>query len=90
MSVMREVAQLDYPRCKEWQSNESNEPLTIDQLWKIDAPVWLSYSKFNGEKTGYWCLCKYGYIITPSGYGNYVNDLPDWVFYRHPPEEEGQ
>lgn len=30
MSVMREVAQLDCPRCKEWQSNESNEQLRSD------------------------------------------------------------
>ena len=65
-----------------------NEPMPIEQLWKIDAPVWLSYNKLNGEKVGYWCLCKYGYIITPSGYGSYINELPDWVFYRRPPEGE--
>ena len=65
-----------------------NEPMLIEQLWKIDAPVWLSYNKLNGEKVGYWCLCKYGYIITPSGYGSYINELPDWVFYRRPPEGE--
>ena len=68
--------------------SQTNEPMPIEQLWKIDAPVWLSYNKLNGEKVGYWCLCKYGYIITPSGYGSYVNELPDWVFYRRPPEGE--
>lgn len=67
----------------------SNEPLTLEELWGMDAPVWCSNNKLiDGEKTGYWCLCKHGGIITPSGHFSYINEMPGWVFYRRPPEGE--
>ena len=62
------------------------EPLTLDELSKRNAPVFLSIKDFpNG---GYWCLCENGYIIPPSGHGFMAKERPNWVFYRQKPEED--
>ena len=62
------------------------EPLTLDELSKRNAPVFLPIKDFpNG---GYWCLCENGYIIPPSGYGFMAKERPNWVFYSQKPEED--
>ena len=62
-----------------------NKSLTLDELSKRDAPVFLPIKDFpNG---GYWCLCENGYIIPPSGHGFMAKERPNWVFYSQKPEE---
>lgn len=62
------------------------EPLTLDELRKMDDPVWCSCETIEGGD-GYWCLCKNGIIITPAGSTYDVAEIPHWVFYRQKPEE---
>ena len=62
-----------------------NEPLTLDELREMDEPVWCSCKPIEGGN-GYWCLCKHGCIVTPSGNSYDVGEIPHWVFYRRPPE----
>ena len=64
-----------------------NEPLTLEQLREVDAPVWCSCKTIEGWD-GYWCLCQRGHIITPSGNAFDVKEIQDWVFYSFPPEGE--
>lgn len=64
-----------------------NEPLTLEQLREMDAPVWCSCKPIEGGD-GYWCLCQHGNIITPAGSVFDVKEIPHWVFYRRPPEGE--
>ena len=40
-----------------------NEPLTLEQLREMDAPVWCACKSIEGEN-GYWCLCRKGYILS--------------------------
>ena len=62
------------------------EPLTLEELSKRNAPVFLPIKDFpNG---GYWCLCENGYIIPPSGHGFMAKERPNWVFYSQKPEED--
>lgn len=95
MSVMREVAQLDCPRCKEWQSNESNEPLTLEQLREMDGePVWI----VEHPDWGHWELSADAedYIADRDQdlYGLKHDDpagqcglhVLGWLAYRRPPE----
>lgn len=65
-----------------------NEPLTLEELREMDAPVWCSCKTIEGWD-GYWCLCQRGHIITPSGNAFDVKEIQDWVFYSFPPEGEG-
>ena len=68
-----------------------NEPLTLEQLREMDAPVWCvckSIGGENGGKNGYWCLCRYGYITSPGGTFLEIGEIPHWPFYRRPPEGE--
>lgn len=76
-------------RCLEEAPNLTppNEPLTEEQLREIDCPVWCACKPIEGGN-GYWCLCKRGHIITPAGSIFSVQEMPHWVFYRRPPEEE--
>ena len=62
--------------------------LTIEQLRQMDEPVWCSCKPIEGGN-GYWCLCRYGKIVTPSGNIFDVDKIPHWMFYRRPPEGEG-
>ena len=57
-----------------------NEPLTLEQLRKMDepTPVWW-------EKASCWCLCERGFIIAPNG-NIYEFEETDGTFYRRPPE----
>ena len=65
---------------------EVNKALTLDELSERNAPVFLPIKDFpNG---GYWCLCKNGYIIPPSGHGFMAKERPNWVFYSQKPEED--
>ena len=64
-----------------------NEPLTIEQLREMDEPVWVACKPIEGGN-GYWCLCQHGHIITPAGSIYDVKEIPHWVFYRRPLEEE--
>lgn len=63
------------------------EPLTQEQLQKMDGPVWVACKPIEGGN-GYWCLCQRGHIITPAGSIFDVKEIPHWVFYRRPPEGE--
>ena len=82
-------------KCKECQlcysdkqrRKPSNEALTIEQLRQMDEPVWCSCKPIEGGN-GYWCLCRYGKIVTPSGNIFDVDKIPNWMFYRRPPEGE--
>lgn len=67
--------------------DQPNDPLTLEQLREMDAPVWCACKPIEGGN-GYWCLCQRGHIITPAGSIFDVNEIPHWVFYRRPPEGE--
>lgn len=64
-----------------------NAPLTPKQLREMNEPVWCSCKPIEGGN-GYWCLCRYGKIVTPSGNIFDVDKIPHWMFYRRPPEGE--
>ena len=66
-----------------------NEPLTPKQLREMNEPVWCSCKPIEGGN-GYWCLCRYGKIVTPSGNIFDVDKIPHWMFYRRPPEGEDE
>ena len=63
------------------------DPLTQEQLREMDEPVWVACKPIEGGK-GYWCLCQHGHIITPAGSIFDMKEIPHWVLYRRPPEEE--
>ena len=63
----------------------SNESLTLEELLEMDGPVWCACKPIEGGN-GYWCLCKHGGIVAPSGNSFDVGEIPHWVFYRRPPE----
>lgn len=63
----------------------SNESLTLEELLEMDEPVWCACKPIEGGN-GYWCLCKHGCIVAPSGNSFDVREIPHWVFYRRPPE----
>ena len=65
----------------------ANEPLTLEELREMDEPVWVACKPIEGGN-GYWCLCQHGHIITPAGSIYDVKEIPHWVFYRRPLEEE--
>lgn len=65
--------------------NERTGPMPLEELRKMDAPVWLRCYQVDGD--GYWCLCKNGIIITPAGNRYDVSEIPHWAFYRQKPEE---
>lgn len=64
-----------------------NEPLTPKQLREMNEPVWCSCKPIEGGN-GYWCLCRYGKIVTPSGNIFDVDKIPHRMFYRRPLEGE--
>ena len=64
-----------------------NEPLTLEEPREMDEPVWVACKPIEGGN-GYWCLCQHGHIITPAGSIYDVKEIPHWVFYRRPLEEE--
>lgn len=71
----------------ELRARMANEPLTLEQLREMDEPVWVACKPIEGGN-GYWCLCQHGHIITPAGSIYDVKEIPHWVFYRRPLEEE--
>ena len=72
---------------REQEERENPKPLTLDELRKMDAPVWCLCKPIEGGN-GFWCLCKKGKIITPSGVCYDVKEIPHWVFLRNKPKEE--
>ena len=67
-----------------------NDPLTLEELRKMDGePAWVACKPIEGGN-GYWCLCQHGHIITPAGSIYNVKEIPHWVFYRRPPEGEDE
>ena len=64
-----------------------NDPLTMEELREMDGPVWATCKPIESGN-GYWCLCQHGHIITPAGSIYDVKEIPHWVFYRRPLEEE--
>ena len=71
----------------ELRARLANEPLTLEELREMDEPVWVACKPIEGGN-GYWCLCQHGHIITPAGSIYDVKEIPHWVFYRRPLEEE--
>ena len=71
----------------ELRARLANEPLTLEELREMDEPVWVACKHIEGGN-GYWCLCQHGHIITPAGSIYDVKEIPHWVFYRRPLEEE--
>ena len=71
----------------ELRARLANEPLTLEELREMDEPVWVACKPIEGGN-GYWCLCQHGHIITPAGSIFDVKEIPHWVFYRRPLEEE--
>ena len=69
------------------ETTPPNEPLTLEELREMDEPVWVACKPIEGGN-GYWCLCQHGHIITPAGSIYDVKEIPHWVFYRRPLEEE--
>ena len=64
-----------------------NEPLTLEELREMDGPVWCACKPIEGGN-GYWCLCRRGKIIAPSGNIFDAEKISHWTFYRRPPEGE--
>ena len=71
----------------ELRARLANEPLTLEELREMDEPVWVACKPIEGGNW-YWCLCQHGHIITPAGSIYDVKEIPHWVFYRRPLEEE--
>lgn len=71
----------------ELRARLANEALTLEELREMDEPVWVACKPIEGGN-GYWCLCQHGHIITPAGSIYDVKEIPHWVFYRRPLEEE--
>lgn len=63
-----------------------NDPLSIEELKSMKAPVWCQCKTIEGAN-GYWCLCDNGVIICPSGQSFDVEEIPTWVFLRYPRED---
>ena len=71
---------------KDQEERENPKRLTIDELKSINAPVWVSCFTLEGDP-GYWCLCRKGIIICPSGQSFDAEEIPNWKFYLHKPKE---
>ena len=95
--TLRGYAPLDCPRCKEWQSNESNEPLTLEELREMDGePVYMTFPSDTGNQCGHWALVgtqRWGAVslIYGCGWSSYESAVETLgaKFYRRPPEGEG-
>lgn len=68
------------------KERENPHRLTIEELERINAPVWVSCFTLEGDP-GYWCLCHKGIIICPSGQTFDAKEIPHWKFYLHEPKE---
>ena len=70
----------------EREQRRNPDRLTMEEMRNMDAPVWCLCKPIEGGD-GYWCLCKKGRVITPSGMSFDVSDVPKWVFLRNKPME---
>lgn len=70
------------------EERENPERLTIEQMKKMNCPVWVSFEPvMKGGSNGYWCLCNQGKIMTPQRNVFDVERIPDWQFYRYERKE---
>ena len=81
-----DVCSIAVSAVREQEERENPKPLTLDELRKMDAPVWCLCKPIEGGN-GFWCLCKEEEIITPSGVCFDVKEIPHWVFLRNKPKE---
>lgn len=82
----KRIAELE-AALREQEEWENQKPLTLDELRKMDVPVWCLCKPIEGGN-GFWCICKIGKIITPSGVCYDVKEIPHWVFLRNKPKED--
>lgn len=70
------------------EAKPPNDPLTPKELREMDKPVWVECGATpftpNG---GYYCLCQFGKITTPSGSQFDIEEISYWKFYDRKPEE---
>ena len=86
-------APLDCPKCKEWQNNEPNEPLTLEQLRDMDGePVWIEdvkhWALIDIEKGGQWDGVPFAVWAENGVKFTYNVESSDLHCYRRPPEGE--
>ena len=84
----KEALSMAVAALREQEERENPKPLTLDELRKMDwEPVWCLCKPIDGGN-GFWCICKKGTIIPPSGVRFDVKEIPHWVFLRNKPKEE--
>ena len=90
--LLRGYAPLDCPRCKEWQSNEANVALTLEQLREMDGePVWVVLTNEKWSQLNGWHLVHHGnaYLARTDDWELDAEDYGvEWTAYRRPPEGE--
>lgn len=69
---------------REKADREDPKELTTAELMELDAPVWCKCRTLEGAD-GFWCLCRKGYILCPSGQEFYVKNIPSWKLFLHRP-----
>lgn len=68
--------------------DDTNEPLTKEQLYQRNKPVWVESKASWIPEGGYYALCNQGRILPPSMQIFPVEEClkNGWVFFDHPPE----
>ena len=75
---------------REQEERENPKPLTLDELREMECePVWCKCKPIEGGN-GFWCICRKGTIIPPSGVRFDVKEIPNWVFLRNKPKEDAK
>ena len=72
---------------RDQEERENPKRLTIEELTAMDEPVWCACKTLEGTD-GFWCLCKNGFIIAPSGGCFKAEEITHWELYRFPPKGE--
>lgn len=85
--VINAALNLAIAALREQEERENPQPLTLDELRQIHAPIWCSRDLFGGGN-GFRCLCENGKIITPSRWCFDVEEIPNWFFLRSKPKED--
>lgn len=84
-----DVCSIAVSAIREQEERENPKPLTMEELRQMDAPVWCLCKPIEGGN-GFWCLCKKGKIITPSGVCYDVKEIQHWVLLRNKPKEDAK
>lgn len=84
--TLRGYAPLDCPRCKEWQSNESNEPLTLEELREMDGEPVYSGKYKRWFLVIYFNALNKSQLMDRTGTPYITEDCAP--LYRRPPEGE--